>query len=476
MIGREREQQELMRLLEQSESQFCAVYGRRRIGKTFLIKETFRDKFAFYHTGLANADKADQLQEFRHTLQTYGYKCRMPRTWYEAFHQLEDYLSTREDEKKVVFIDEMPWMDTPNSKFVSALEHFWNGWANLRNDIVLIVCGSATSWIVSNIFQNHGGLYGRLTLQIYLRPFTLYECEQYLRSMDIVLTRKEVLEAYMIMGGVPYYWSYMRRGESLAQNIDNIFFRQNAPLANEFEALYRSLFHRPEGYITIVEALTKKKAGMTREELLRESCLNDNPVFVRQLQELEQCDFIRTYQKLGQKKKETIYQLMDNFTLFYYRYMSANAMHDEHFWSNNISSPQHNAWAGLAFERVCFQHIKQIKQRLGIAGISSSEYSFTYRPKAEEDPQWAVQIDMIINRADGIVNLCEMKYAKDEYLVSAEEEAKVRKRLACLSQRGKTKSAIHTVLITTFGVVNNSYSHIFQNIVKADDLFVPLPE
>ena len=473
MVGREREQHELLRLLEQSESQFCAVYGRRRVGKTFLIKETFRDKFAFYHTGLANADKSDQLQEFRHTLQSYGYKSRMPKSWYEAFHQLEDYLSGCEEDKKVVFIDELPWMDTPGSKFVSALEHFWNGWANLRNDIVLIVCGSATSWIVSNIFQNHGGLYGRLTRQIYLRQFTLYECEQYLRSMDITLSRKEIMEAYMIMGGVPYYWSYMRRGESLAQNINNIFFGQNAPLANEFDALYKSLFHRPEGYIAIVAALTKKKAGMTREELLRESHLNDNAVFVRQLQELEQCDFIRTYQKLGQKKKDTVYQLMDNFTLFHYRYMAANSSRDEHFWSANQSTPQHNTWAGLAFERICFQHIRQIKQRLGISGIRSSEYSFTYRPKEEEDPGWAVQIDMLIDRADGVIDMCEMKYAKDDYLVTSEEETKVRKRLSCLAARGKTRSAIHTVLMTPYGVVNNAYSHIFEQVIRADDLFYP---
>ena len=473
MVGREREQRELLRLLEQSESQFCAVYGRRRIGKTFLVKETFRDKFTFYHTGLANAEKADQLQEFRHTLQSCGYKARIPKTWYEAFHQLEDYLSTRKEEKKVVFMDELPWMDTPNSKFVSALDHFWNGWANLRNDIVLIVCGSAASWIVSNIFHNYGGLYGRLTRQIYLRPFTLNECEQYLRSMDIVFSRKEVLEAYMIMGGVPYYWSYLRRGESLAQNIDNIFFRHAAPLSGEFEALYKSLFHRPEGYIAIVEALTKRKAGLTREELLREANLSDNQVFVRQLKELEQCDFICTYNKIGQKKKDTIYQLMDNFTLFYYKFMSANKMNDEHFWSHNLMSALHNAWAGLAFERVCFQHTKQIKSRLGIAGIASAEYSFTYRPKADEDPQWAVQIDMVISRADGILNMCEMKYAKDDYLVTADEEEKIRKRLSCLSQKAKVKKAVHPVLVTTFGVVDNAYRYVFQNVVTANDLFVP---
>ena len=463
----------MLDLLDKQESQFCAVYGRRRIGKTYLIKETFRNNFAFCHTGLANAETSEQLSEFKHTLQKYGYVANTPKTWYEAFHQLEEMLAASRETKKIVFIDELPWLDTKGSKFVSALEHFWNGWANMRDDIILIVCGSATSWMTSNILQNHGGLYGRLTRQIYLRPFTLYECEQYLKSLDISLSRKEVIEAYMIMGGVPYYWSYMRRGESLAQNIDNIFFRQGAPLANEFSALYRSLFSRPEGYVTIVEALSKKKAGMTREELLAATRLHDNPVFVRQLQELEQCDFIRTYQKLNNKRKDMVYQLMDNFTLFYYQYMSNNELNDESYWSNTISSARHNAWAGLAFERVCFHHVRQIKQALGIAGVASQVYSFTYRPKADEDPEWAVQIDMLIDRADGLVDMCEIKYAKDDFLMTDAEETKVRKRLACLMSRGKTKKAVHAVLITTYGVVNNAHSHVFQKVVKADDLFIP---
>lgn len=475
MIGREREIAELKALCSREESQFCAVFGRRRVGKTYLVRETFQKQFTFYHTGLANATKEEQLAEFKESLRKYGLKkARIPRTWYDAFHQMEVLLEQSEDEKKIIFIDELPWMDSSNSNFISALEHFWNGWANMRNDIVLIICGSATSWMISNILNNHGGLYGRLTHQIHLQPFTLYECEQYMHAMDIALSRKEIIEAYMIMGGIPYYWSYMQRGMSLAQNIDNLFFRQGAPLKNEFSALYQSLFRRPEGYIAIVEALTRKKSGMTRDEILRATDLDDNSTFIRQMTELEQCGFIRSYHKLGQKKKDTLFQLMDNFTLFYYQYIKTNELNDEHYWTNSLTSARHNTWAGLAFERICFQHIEQIKQKLGILGISSQVYSFTYHPKPEEDPGWAVQIDMLIERTDGIINLCEIKYSSDDYLVTEQEERRMRKRISCLQQRAKTKKAIHTVLITTYGVVDNAYSHIFQKFISADALFQPI--
>ena len=339
LIGRNEERRELLELLEKDESQFCAVYGRRRVGKTYLIKETFENHFAFYHTGVANADKKEQLTEFRESLRRAGLKrCKMPRTWFEAFHLLEAVLEQSPDRKKVVFLDELPWMDTPKSQFVSALEHFWNGWANMRNDIVLIVCGSATSWIIKKIIRDHGGLHNRLTDQIYLRPFCLGECEQYAQSLQISLTRKDLTEAYMILGGIPYYWSLLRRGESLSQNIDRLFFSENGRLSHEFEALYDSLFKKPTPYISIVTALATKKAGMTRKELLENTSLDDNAVFIRTLEELEQCNFIRKYQILGKKQRDAIYQLMDNFTLFYFRYLTSNIKKDNHFWSNNLSS------------------------------------------------------------------------------------------------------------------------------------------
>ena len=469
LIGRNKEREELLGLLDKDESQFCAVYGRRRVGKTYLIKETFEGHFAFYHTGVANAPKKEQLSEFRESLRQAGLKrCKMPRTWFEAFHLLADLLNQSPDKKKVVFLDELPWMDTPKSQFVSALEHFWNGWANMRNDIVLIVCGSATSWIIKKIIRDHGGLHNRLTDQIYLRPFCLGECEQYAKSLQINMTRKDLTEAYMILGGIPYYWSLLRRNESLSQNIDRLFFSDNGRLANEFEALYASLFKKPTPYIDIVTALATKKAGMTRKELLESTGLDDNSVFVRALEELEQCNFIRKYQILGKKQRDAIYQLMDNFTLFYFRYLTTNTKNDNHFWTNNLPSRLHSTWAGLAFERVCLWHLPQIKAALGIGGVISNAQSWHTEATKEHD---GAQIDLLIDRNDGIINLCEMKFSDDTYLIDKEEDERLRRRKSVFRQVTKTRKAIHTTMITTYGAAHNAYWNNIQSEVTLEDLF-----
>ena len=469
LIGRNKEREELLGLLDKDESQFCAVYGRRRVGKTYLIKETFENHFAFYHTGVANAPKKEQLGEFRESLRQAGLKrCKMPRTWFEAFHLLADLLKQSPDKKKVVFLDELPWMDTPKSQFVSALEHFWNGWANMRNDIVLIVCGSATSWIIKKIIRDHGGLHNRLTDQIYLRPFNLHECELYAKSLQINMTRKDLAEAYMILGGIPYYWSLLRRSESLAQNVDRLFFTENSRLGNEFEALYASLFKKPKSYIEIVTALATKKAGMTRKELLENTGLNDNSIFVRALEELEQCNFIRKYQIIGKKQRDALYQLMDNFTLFYFRYLTSNTKNDNHFWTNNLPTQLHATWAGLAFERVCLWHLPQIKEALGIGGVISSVQS--WHTEATDEHEGA-QIDLLIDRNDGVVNLCEMKFSDDVYSIDNEEDSKLRRRKKVFKQVTKIRKAIHTTMITTYGVSHNAYWNNIQSEVNLDDLF-----
>ena len=469
LIGRNEERRELLELLEKDESQFCAVYGRRRVGKTYLVKETFDNHFAFYHTGVANAPKKEQLTEFRESLRKAGLKrCKMPRTWFEAFHLLESVLELSPDKKKVVFLDELPWMDTPKSQLISALEHFWNGWANMRKDIVLVVCGSATSWIIKKIIRDHGGLHNRLTDKIYLQPFCLNECEQLALSLKLSMTRKDLVETYMILGGIPYYWSLLRRNESLAQNIDRLFFEEDGRLADEFDALYASLFKRPAPYIAIVTALATKKAGMTRKALLESTGLDDNKVFTQATEELEKCNFIRKYQVIGKIKREAIYQLMDHFTLFYFRYIENNYHHDNHFWTNNLSTPIHMTWAGLAFERVCLWHLPQSKSALGIAGVISNAQSWHVEATKEHE---GVQIDLLFDRNDGVINLCEMKFSDDVYRIDKEEDDKLRRRKSVFQEVTKTRKAIHLTMITTYGVAHNAYWNNIQSEVTMDDLF-----
>ncbi len=472
LIGREQEKQQLLNLLESDQSEFVAVYGRRRVGKTFLVREAFGYRFAFQHTGILNASLHEQLTEFQQSLKSSGYrKCPEPTNWHEAFHLLGRLLEKSKDTKKVVFIDELPWMDTPNSNFISALDHFWNGWATTRKDIVMIVCGSATSWIINKVIMNYGGLHNRLTQQIFLRPFTLTECEQYSQARRLGFTRKQLLEGYMAIGGIPYYWSLLQKGKSLAQNFDRMFFAENGEMTREFDALYASLFRNPEPHIAIIKALSIKKSGLLRNEILDETGLDDNATFIKAMKELEQCGFIRKYTCLGKVSKDALYQLMDNFTLFYFKFMQENTNGNPHFWTSSLNTPMHSTWAGLAFERVCLQHLPQIKAALGFSAVISTAHSWTYKPKPEDDDQQGVQIDLLIDRNDEVINLCEMKYCNDVYSIGKDEDIKLRHRQTVFIRESKTKKAVQPTIITTYGLAKGGYSDDIQNLVTMEDLF-----
>lgn len=470
MIGRDKEKKILSDLLDSGQSEFVAVYGRRRVGKTFLIRETFDYTFAFQHTGILDAPMKEQLSEFRESLYSAGMKrCAMPRTWGDAFRLLQRWLAALPEGKKVVFIDELPWMDTPRSNFIRALDHFWNGWATTRRDIVLVVCGSATSWIIDNIVMNYGGLHNRLTRQIHLQPFSLRECEMFCKDRKLSFTRKQILEGYMTMGGIPYYWNFMHRNCSLAQNIDNLFFTEGGDLTHEYDALYASLFRNPTYHIAIVNALAKKKAGMMREELLTALNMSDGEQFTRALKELEQCSFIRRYTFIGKKKKDAVYQLMDNYTLFYFKFIQQNVNGDQHFWTSMQQTPTHAVWAGLAFERVCLQHIEQIKAALGFSAVISTAHSWTHKPVSSDGK--GVQIDLLIDRNDGVINLCEMKYAQDKYAIDREEDERLRDRMAMFVRETGTKKAVYLTMITTYGLKKGGYDDDVQCEVTMDDLF-----
>lgn len=472
IIGREKEQKLLREAYNDEYSQFVVVYGRRRVGKTFLVRETFNYKFTFQHSGIANMPKHIQLEEWKKSLQKHGLKVNeTPKDWLEAFSLLDDLIRKSRVKKKVIFIDELPWMDTQGSGFVPALEHFWNAYASARKDVLLIVCGSATSWIVDKIIHNHGGLHNRLNKKINLRQFTLHECELYAKSRKLGMQHRQLLECYMVMGGIPFYWSLLRKELSLPQNIDSIFFSEDGELNNEFDALYRSLFKKPEAYINVINTLGKKRVGMTRDEIVTESGLESNGKLTTILKDLEYCGFIRKYNQIGKVVKDSMYQLVDFYTLFYFKFILENKRHDPNFWSKSIGSALYNNWCGLAFERVCFAHIPQIKHALSIGGVVTNEYSWSVR-KTEERP--GAQIDLLLDRGDQTINICEIKYsASSEYTLDEEEETKIlSRRERFMEETGSTK-AVHLTLITTRGLTQNSHSDIFQSVVVAESLFNP---
>ncbi len=464
MIGRGKEQRQLLEAYSSCESEFVAVFGRRRIGKTFLVRETFNGGFAFQHTGVKKGSGAVQLECFRQSLIEHGHsQCPQLEDWFSAFDNLKVVIRASPAEKKVVFIDEIPWIGRSDANFISALEHFWNGWASARKDVLLIVCGSATSWVLDKIVHNRDGLHNRVTYRIRLAPFTLKECEEYARVRGIEYTRGQIAECYMILGGIPMYWRYLERGRSVAQNIDEMFFSGDEKLENEFDELYASLFEHPEPYLAVVTALSKKKCGMTRDEVSRASGVENSGALSRYLKVLEQCGFIRRFSELGKRTKGAVFQLIDNFTLFYFRFMEPNRTNDRHYWSAMSDTRTHSTWAGLAFEMLCLQHIDGIRQALGISGVLANVHSWRNAN---------AQIDLLIDRRDGIINICEMKYWAGPYVMTAADDASLANKKSELKTCAKTRKAVHVTMVTSFGVKHNAYSNNVQSFVTLDDLFI----
>ena len=469
IVGRQREQELLATCLESPRPEFVAVYGRRRVGKTFLVREFFKNRFAFYASGVAGAKTRGQLKSFHESLREVGCSERaLPRDWFEAFARLrrvlEDQNAIREpgSGKLVVFLDELPWMDTPRSDFRAAFDRFWNMWASARPDLLLIVCGSATSWMIDNLIDDHGGFYNRVTVQIALAPFTLRECEELLSRARTNMTRRQVMECYMVFGGIPYYLNLIDRKYSLAQNIDQLCFSQTGQLRFEFDRLYQSLFRHSDRHVAIVRALVRKSGGLLRTELAAIDGIGDGQPLTRALRELEQCGFVRKYRDFTKANSGHIYQLIDPFTLFHLRFLDNESVGS---WIAYHGTPAHAAWRGYAFELVCLLHVEQIKRALGIWGIETREMAW----RAKKDPR--VQIDLLIDRRDDVISVCEMKFARGPFAIGEDYAAALTAKLDAFTREAKPRKSLHLTMITAEGVARNAYYDVVQREIIADDLF-----
>ena len=470
IIGRQEEIALLQTLEKADKSAFVAVYGRRRVGKTYLIRTVFEDKMVFQLTGLARTKIDKQLANFHAALVRNFPKYEekpMANDWFQAFLQLETALETSTAAKKIVFLDELPWLDSRNSGFISALEHFWNAWASARRDVLLIVCGSAASWMITNLINNHGGLHNRVTHQMPLDPFTLAECEAFFKSKFATYDRYQLLQLYMVFGGIPFYLDMVDTAQSAAQNINRLCFSPKGGLRKEFDNLYLSLFRNADKHIAVIEALARKAQGLEREEVLQAANLPNNGNSTKILKELEESDFIRRYNTFGKNSRNALYQLTDFYSLFYLKFIKPNAVLDADFWLSSLDNPEVRAWSGYAFEQICLAHLPAIKKALGISGIQtvSSGWLGSY------DNQKA-QIDLVIDRRDHAITVCEMKFSINPFMIEKKYADELRTKIAIFKQSTRTQKAIFMTFITTFGLIQNEHAmSLVQNSFTMDILF-----
>jgi len=469
VIGRKSESKLLQRYANSNQAEFVAVLGRRRVGKTYLISKTFEGEIDFETSGVLNGSNEDQFAAFNQSLRRIGYEGDYAEKWMDAFFALEQTLLPKLNNNKrhIIFIDELPCFDIRGTRFVAALGNFWNSFVSKYSNLMLIVCGSATSWMIKNVVDNKGGLHNRITHEIHLHPFTLQQCEQYVKWRNIAWDRMSILQAYMIFGGIPYYLSLIQPEDSVATAVDRLFFSANGELHKEYNRLFSSLFQNPEPYIEIVRALATHRYGLTRDELVTLLGKSAGGKISTQLGNLEKCDFIYYHRVKSKNIKKTggYYSLADFFIQFYHTFMEQDTA-DDNFWSHNMLSAKVNVFFGLSFERVYMAHISQIKKAIGVGKIGTEHYSWR-----SNNAEQKTQIDLVIERADRIINLCEIKYSQTPYIIDKDEDMRLRVRQSEFVQQTKTRFGIQPTYITTFGLAQNAYSNSIQQNITMDDLF-----
>lgn len=479
IIGRENEIKRLKKYTESNKSEFIAIYGRRRVGKTYLVKELFEGSFSFRMTGKENACLKDQLLNFSYAMANHFGEDVVPTSWAEAFRMLSKEVEKLTIGPKIIFIDELPWLDTPKSKFISALESFWNEWAYYRSDIKLIVCGSATSWMLNELINARGGLHNRVTHKILVSPFSLRETELYFQKNGFGYERPEIIDSYMVVGGVAYYLSLFENDKSVAENINALCFTKGGELTDEFSKLYKSIFKKSDTHIAVINTLGKVGKGMTRLELIDRLKLTSNGNFRTVLDELEACEFIRSYVSFGKEKKDKLYQLIDPFSLFHLHFIKECKNAGNDYWFRVIGAGSYNAWCGYAFEIVCLHHINQIISGLGISGVVNIPCSWIYRPsnavknnpETDEDLKVGAQIDLLIDRDDKRVTVCEMKYSEKEYEITKDYDKQMQDRNRTFKKVTKTSKTVTVAYITPQGLINNMYSRSVRKQITSKQLF-----
>lgn len=459
IIGRKQEQETFQKLLQSNQAEFAVVYGRRRVGKTYLVREFFKDRIVFSFTGSYETATSIQINNFYAELirvWPLAENAKTPQNWSEAFHLLTDFLLAHpaKTEKIVVFLDELPWLDRTGAGFISALAYFWNQHGSRMNQLILMTCGSAASWILRKLLNDKGGLHNRITKRIELKPFTLKETEAYCQYKNLRFTSYQITQLYMIMGGIPFYWQAVEPGKSVPQVIDQLCFEQSGLLATEFRPLFQSLFKNADAHIQIIDKLAKAPYGLTRFQLLEQINLSNGGSFVRILEQLIDCGFVKALQPFGKKNRETVFRIIDFYSIFYLKFILGNISDRTNVWQNLSKDPAYVTWMGYAFENICLTHLKSIHEALGISGIYTQVSSFYFKGN-DELP--GIQVDLIIDRNDGVINFCEAKFTQSEFVMSKEYAAHLRRRRSIFQQITRTKKAVVTTLLTSYPAVKNGY-------------------
>lgn len=458
MIGRESQLALMHETLSINKSCFVALTGRRRVGKTYLINQVYKQNMCLSVTGIQNADTQIQINNFVQKISEHSIKRIKikPKNWQDVFLLLKNYLkSLSKNKKQVIFLDELPWINTTKSGFIQLLAHLWNDYLSKEKHFVLVICGSATSWITEKIINDKGGFHNRITHSIQLKPFTLAETKAFLNNKKITLSDSSIVELYLVMGGVPYYLENIKRGESPSKAIERMCFSENGLLKNEYDNLYKALFDYPENHEAIIASLAEAKSGLSREEIIKKSKVATGGPYTRAINELIVSGFIIEETPFGKLKRGSIYRLVDEFSVFYHKFIKKNKKANKGIWQLLATSQQYKIWTGYAFETLCIKHTDEIKKVLGIFNVYTQTWSYRHISQNKTD---GFQIDLLIDRKDQAINLCECKFYDAPFEINKSYATQLKIRKSLFKQVTKTRKNIFTTLITNYPLKQNAHS------------------
>ena len=462
LIGRDREQRDLRQLIDDKSPQLIGVYGRRRVGKTFLVRAVFdQPDITFIEiTGQKGKPLAQQLRNFSDALTTafrLPVPVVIPTSWREAFSLLTTLLSEQPG-KKVIFFDELPWLATKRSGMLQELDYFWNTkWSRLES-LVVVLCGSAASWMLEKLINAKGGLHNRLTKIVPLKPFSLHTTEQFLTQRKIRLDRSQLLDLYFCTGGIPFYLSLLPTHSSAAKLVQQLAFEESGRLFTEFDVLLQSLFDDSEAHKVILSLLANKRYGLTRKELQSLSGLSGGGALSKPLDELSASGFIQRLVPFEGTTRNAYYQLTDEYTLFYHRWIaplrSRAGVIPDGYWLHEFGSQAYSAWAGLTLEVVCMKHINEMLRALGISGMKVLPSTWRCVPSTAESEtrkSSGAQIDIVLDRADRVINLCEIKYRRDPLKITTNLEKKLLEKQSIFLEQTRTNRTVRNILFCSGG-------------------------
>jgi AAA+ ATPase superfamily predicted ATPase len=476
VIGREKEIDILEEALTSNRAEMIAVYGRRRIGKTYLIEQFYKKSNikTISLIGQSGATMQTQLDNAKHRLfEQHGIDVSKAKNWTDIFNAIKIYHQERPKKHFVLFIDELPWIATPKSGFIGALSYGWNSYFEEHTNVTFVLCGSAASWMIKKIVNEKGGLHQRLTRQIPLYPFSLKESEAYLKQQGFhYLSRKEIVDIYIVLGGVAQYLSFLNPQKSISENINQLCFSIGGELTREFQTLFVALFGKKGIHQQIVKYLgSVKKRLFLVDEISKKFDIKIEQLYIT-LDELEMAGFITKYTMYGRKKRDARYSLTDPFSAFYLKWISKTTQQDllenENYWQFIVGSQNWISWAGNSFESVCHKHILPIKKALGISGVHTQTY---YWQEIGTENTKGTQIDMLIQRADKTVMVIEIKYYNQPFSISKSYATNLKHKIESFREKDKKNNSLMLVMLTTYGVKKNSYSNMINKEIIMDSLF-----